>query len=229
MVRKAVIFVLFAIAAPAWLVMRARYGPRFIRYLLMAWALMAGLAYLIRYQALNAQEAGQGLYLIDHWAIGAGLVYPLSGGLWGAQAVFSGLHRLAISTGDSGRPNPWYAGAFPVFPGTPRLPDLVGFWGAALFAWTLWYAPDGTLERGIALTVAPMILAFLALATSLRANDNTLPYSVPAPRAPKHTKPRTTRVLPKPRAQDGLPEVFSRRDPALKAISQSESVIARRP
>jgi len=222
MVRKAVIFVLFAIAAPAWLVMRARYGPRFVRYLLMAWALMAGFAYLIRSQALNAQEAGEGLYLIDHWAIGAGLVYPLSGGLWAVQAIFSALHRLAVSTGDSGRPHPWYTGAFPLYRGTPRLLDMFGFWAAALLAWTLWYAPDGTLERGIALTIAPMILAFLALATSLRANDNTLPYSVSAPRAPTPTKPRPARVLPKPRAQDGLPEVFSRRDPALKAISQSE-------
>ena len=222
MFRKGLIFLLFAVASPTWLVMRARYGARFMRYLLIAWAVMAGFAYLIRFQALNAQAAGEGLYLIDHWAIGAGLIYPASGLLWGAQAIFSALHRVAISTGDSGRPHPWYTGAFPVYRGTPRLLDMFGFWAAALFAWTLWYAPDGTLERGIALTIAPMILAFLALATSLRANDNTLPYAVSAPRAPNPVKQRPTRVLPKSRRQDGLSEVFSRRDPALKAITQTE-------
>ena len=57
------------------------------------------------------------------------------------------------------------------------------------------YAPDGTVERGISLTLIPMILAFAALAHSLRWNENTLPYRIPEPKekAPRPVKPRVAR------------------------------------
>jgi hypothetical protein len=68
-----------------------------------------------------------------------------------------------------------------------------------------------------------MILAFAVLAHSLRWNENTLPYRVKEPKPTQHgNKPRVARVAPKSRSQDSLVEVFSRRDPALRRITQSQ-------
>jgi hypothetical protein len=222
MIKKLLIFLLFCIASPAWLLMRSRYGGAFLRYLFIAWGSMAGLAYALRAYGGPGEEAqGVSLLILD-WALGASIIYPLSGALWGMQAVFMMLHRLAIRTGDGTVPHPWYAGAFPLFPGTPQLPDLLGFWTAAAIAWMFFYTPDGSFERGISLTLIPMILAFAALAHSLRWHENTLPYSVREPKAPRQAKPRIARVAPKTRSQDSLAEVFSRRDPALQRITQPQ-------
>jgi hypothetical protein len=224
MVRKAVIFLLFCIASPAWLAMRSRYGRSLLRYLFVAWAVMSSLAYALRAYGWPAEDARvPALVLLHDWAQGAAVIYPLSGVLWGMQAVFMLLHRLAIRTGDSTVPHPWYAGTFPLFPGTPKIIDLLGFWAAASVAWMFYYAPDGSFERGISLAIIPMIFAFAALAHSLRWNENTLPYRATEPKTtPCQNKPCIARVAPKSRSQDSLVEVFSRRDPALRQITQSQ-------
>jgi hypothetical protein len=223
MVKKAVVFLLFCIASPAWLAMRSRYGRSMLRYLFVAWVITASLAYALRAHGWPAEDVAltPALILFYDWAQGAGIIYPLSSVLWGMQAVFMLLHRLAIRTGDSAVPHPWHTGTFPLFPGTPKIFDVVGFWAAGFCAWMFFYAPDGSFERGISLAIIPIIFAFAVLAHSLRSNENMLPYRVseqqPIVRA---NKPRIARVAPKSRSQDSLVEVFSRRDPALRRITQ---------
>ena len=225
MVRKAFIFLLFCIASPAWLAMRSRYGNSVLRYLFVAWAVMASFAYTLRAYGWPADDAQiPALVLLHDWVQGAGIIYPLSGVLWAMQVVFMLLHRLAIRTGDSAVPHPWYTGAFPLFPGTPKILDLLGFWAASFVAWMFFYTPDGSFERGISLAIIPMIFAFAALAHSLRWNENTLPYQASEKeKTPRQNKPRVARVAPKPRSQDSLVEVFSRRDLALVRIAQPDS------
>jgi hypothetical protein len=219
MFRKMFIFLLFCIASPAWLLMRSRYGGRFLRYLFLSWALMATLAFLLRSAALQSLGDAGAFTALDQWALAAGLIYPFSGLLWGLQAVFLLLHRLAVGTGDSALPHPWYTGAFPLFIGTPRLIDHFAVLGACFASWTFWYAPDGTFERSFAFTLIPIVAAFAVLAHSLRWNDNTLPYSIPEPKGPRREKQQVARVASKPRSQDALPAIFSRRDPALARIT----------
>ena len=222
MFRKIALFLLFCLASPAWLIMRSRYGSRFLSYLFIAWTLTAGLTYLLRSVILNPDYAPADLYLIDQWALAAGVIYPFSGLLWSIQGILLLLHSLAVGTGDSTLPRPWYTGAFPLFVGTPRIIDHVAILGACFLTWTFWYAPAATFERGFALTLVPIIAAFGMLAHSLRWNDNTLPFSDARPKQPRPEKQRVTRVAPKPRSQDGLAEVFSRRDPALARITASQ-------
>lgn len=221
MFRKALIFLLFCLASPAWLVMRSRYGTRFLRYLFIAWAVMAGAAYAIRQAAFNPESFPEGISLLAAWAVGAAVIYPLSGLLWPVQFVLILLHRLAIRTGDSAPPHPWYTGALPLLPGTPRIIDHAVVMAAGLGAWVFFFGPNGALDRGISLTMIPMMAAFWLLAHSLRWNENTLPYRLPSAPAPKQEKPVTTRIVSKSRPQDGLAEIFSRRDPALNHMTQT--------
>lgn len=220
MFKKALVLLLFAIASPAWLVMRSRYGRHFLKYLFLAWVLMSGLAYALRWQAIARNLAGEPVSLIDAWAMGAGVIYPLSGALWGVQAVLMMLHYIAIRTEDSAVPHPWFTGAFPLLPGTPRFIDMLGFWTAAFVAW-MFLGPDGSFDLGLSFTIIAMILAFAILANSLRSNENTLPYRISEPKQPRRPT-RITRVAPKSRSQDGLVEVFSRRDAALQRITQPQ-------
>ena len=74
MFRKFTLFLLFCLASPAWLIMRSRYGSRFLSYLFIAWALTAGLTYLLRSVVVSPDYAPDGFYLIDQWALAAGVI-----------------------------------------------------------------------------------------------------------------------------------------------------------
>jgi hypothetical protein len=221
MFRKALIFLLFCLASPAWLLMRARYGRQFSRYLFLAWAVMTASTWAVLYLNDRNIYPGDPVPLHLAWAVGAGYIYTLGGLLWLMQLPFALLHRLAVHTGDGAPAAPWYTGAFPLYWGTPRIFDHIFGLMGAFTAWMFFYAPNGTVERGISLTLLPMLAAFWMLSFSLRWNDNRLPYSAAAPHTPKPDKIRVTQVAPKARTQDGLREVFSRRDPALIRITQA--------
>ena len=243
---KFLIFVLLAISAPYWLVLRSWYGPRFLRLLGCAtllhipcfvypFLIVGGFVF-----ASNTRDAiMDATLLIMPIAFYAGII----------QIPLALLNASRVLAPSAVKPNPGYAGNFILWPSSlPRPPlDLIVLAGLAyLFAIgkadiedirAVFLSANGFLEQfgiwtpsvpkapafNLAFAIMAAPYALLVLGTLM--NDGLLPLHDAGPRPKpqgrqKPIRPRITTIKSTANpATQGLRHIFSRRDKKLAKIA----------
>ncbi len=216
--KRIAVFVLLVVGWPFWVAQRTAFGERMFVLLGAATAIGFGSVWVVAqdYWAevpVDVARAARGLFLwleIIVW-------------VWLAQAAAQIFHWTAVALRERQGRHPWDVGSFWVGGLAGGAMDviaavIIAFWGCVQVSGL----PDGARELA-QIAVGTMAGAFVLLAMICLANDHVLPVKPPLPRAGRKPSARYIARLPSKAkvSREGLADIFSRRDPALRELTKS--------
>lgn len=217
-VKRISMLLLLAGGAPYWLLLRARFGGQFALMLASVWGLQFGGLWL-----------AAGGYIPDLaliwqvWCREMVVLYLLMSWIWLGQLFWWVIYEGESILHQQGGSRPMHAGMFWFASKPSPFLDLFLTFGALC----LLASPSRSMPLPLRDTTAFVFMAsagcFVLLAIICHANGNMLPMSIkPRQPKPKKTKRYVTTICGRAkRSSEGLEQIFSRRDPALKKLTTS--------
>jgi hypothetical protein len=212
--KRLFLLLLLVLGLPFWLCARSSHGKRFFQVLLLAFAIMMTIAFVISEHLLPLPAPLMAITKskLAEWFF----ISAFIGFIW--QLVTRFLANPAVPI------QPWSTGSFHFWSGWPVLTDLL------VIGWVLFIVYTGTFGPAfdpVSLAITGTSAgAFFILACVGYLNHGTLPLE------PGQSKPVKPRRPPRPflsylkrmpkAARDDLGAIFSRRHPALQKINNGE-------
>lgn len=216
--KRVAVFLLLVIGSPFWLALRSHFGERFLLLLGAAWGIAFAATWLVAQGHLPAAPPE---IVRTAWALQK--LLEMTVWIWAGQAAMQVMHWTAVALRETERRHPWYVGAFWFRGISGGFMDLIA---AAVFGGWMCIMTTGLPSATQAMAqyaIGGMAGSFVLLALICHAKGQILPVKPPLPRAGCKLPVRyisRLKVRARP-SREGLAQIFSRRDPALRELTKS--------
>lgn len=216
--KRIVVFFLLMLGSPFWVALRSHYGERFAVLLLIAWSAGFGSAWVVAqgYVPDLPRDVVWTAWLLQR-------CFEASLWMWAGHLGMLAMYWGALALRECEARHPWYVGAFWLSRWAGGVMTLLGiivllFWFGAHAA----EIPEAAQPTAYG-AFAIMAGSFVTLLFVSDINGSLLPVKPPLPRRGRKSAARYIARTGSParRSREKLSHIFSRRDPALRELTNS--------
>lgn len=215
--KRVAVLMLLMVGAPLWVTLRSRLGEWMLAALLGVWCLGYGVAWGITQD--NPLELPH-----DVWwsAVMVRRFYESSAWMWCGQVAFALLYRAGLLLRECEARHPWSTGSIWMGPVPTGITDVIGTFVLLIYG----LAAAAELPMAARDTAHQVMLvmagAFVILAIATHANGRLLPMAAPLPKRRRKPVQYLSRLKSAAkRSNEGLGQIFSRRDKALRELTRT--------